>query len=325
MIKGDIMSQLVSIVIPVFNTDKYLKRCVNSILNQSYKNLEIILVDDGSSDDSGEICDKFQLKDKRIKIIHKKNEGVSAARNDGISNATGKYITFIDSDDYVGVDYIKNIYNKMEDNNIIICENAINFTSDSFFPNDTIKNDLIMSKDSFIKEILNEKKVNGVCWGKLYVTKIVKNVLFNQKYSIAEDLDFNIRYLEQADGDCKIINDLDYFYFINEGSLIHSSFNDKWYDEIEICKNLINMYLGTSNEIYCIKRFLRINLFCLINYYTDIKDVKEIKDNIRKYKKVYFRSNNIDLMDKFKLFLGLNFCRIINFLKKWRKKCGKSI
>ena len=93
------MKKLLSVVVPVYNVEKYLDRCIKSIINQTYKNLEIILVDDGSVDTSGKICDKYAFKDKRINVIHKENEGLSEARNTGVKLSKGNYITFVDSDD----------------------------------------------------------------------------------------------------------------------------------------------------------------------------------------------------------------------------------
>ena len=91
----------ISIIVPVYNVEKYLSQCIESIINQNYKNIEIILVNDGSTDKSGDICDSYSLKDNRIKVIHKKNEGVSIARNTGLKVATGEYIAFVDGDDFV--------------------------------------------------------------------------------------------------------------------------------------------------------------------------------------------------------------------------------
>ena len=93
--------KLVSIIIPIYNSEKYLKKCIDSILEQKYNNLEIILINDGSTDNSGKICDRLAIEDKRIKVIHKLNEGVSIARNKGLEMAKGEYIFFIDSDDYI--------------------------------------------------------------------------------------------------------------------------------------------------------------------------------------------------------------------------------
>lgn len=102
---------LISIVIPVYKVELYLEKCIESIINQTYKNLEIIIVDDGSPDNCPKICDEYAQKDNRIKVIHKENGGLSDARNAGIDVAAGKYIAFVDSDDYVSNDYIEYMYN----------------------------------------------------------------------------------------------------------------------------------------------------------------------------------------------------------------------
>ena len=117
------MDKLVSIVVPVYNVDKYLDKCVNSIINQKYKNLEIILVDDGSTDESGKKCDLWAEKDNRIRVIHKENGGLSDARNVGIDNSKGYYISFIDSDDFIENDMIEVLLKEIKENNcdISIC------------------------------------------------------------------------------------------------------------------------------------------------------------------------------------------------------------
>ena len=107
----------ISVIIPVYNAERYLSACLDSVIEQSYKNLDIILIDDGSTDNSGKICDEYSIKDKRIKVIHKKNEGVSVARNTGLDVATGKWISFVDSDDIIETDLYQNIISELEKNN----------------------------------------------------------------------------------------------------------------------------------------------------------------------------------------------------------------
>lgn len=114
------MSDLISIIVPIYNVEKYLQECIESLLKQTYKNIEIILVDDGSPDNCPQICDEFLKKDKRIKVFHKVNGGLSDARNYGLERATGNYICFVDSDDFVTEDYIEFLYNKLILNNVDI-------------------------------------------------------------------------------------------------------------------------------------------------------------------------------------------------------------
>lgn len=118
------MDDLISVVIPVYNVEKYLEKCLDSVTGQTYGNLEIILVDDGSTDNSGAICDRYAQKDSRVAVIHQKNGGLSKARNVGMDTATGKYISFIDSDDYVGSCYIETLYKALPEggNGISVCD-----------------------------------------------------------------------------------------------------------------------------------------------------------------------------------------------------------
>lgn len=108
-------NQTFSIIVPVYNVEQYLENCINSVLNQSFRNFQLILVDDGSKDSSGEICDRFAQKDSRVKVIHKPNAGVSAARNTGIDIATGQFICFIDSDDWIESEYLQKIVDEIYD------------------------------------------------------------------------------------------------------------------------------------------------------------------------------------------------------------------
>ncbi len=135
------MDKLISVVIPIFNEEEYLERCINSILVQTYKNLEIILVNDGSTDKSGQICDNYAQKDPRIKVIHKKNGGLSSARNKGIDISNGEFLSFLDSDDWVTNKYIETLYSLIKEHNAEI--SVVNFekiyeTNQNFSSNETV-------------------------------------------------------------------------------------------------------------------------------------------------------------------------------------------
>lgn len=169
---------LISVIVPVYNVESYLKRCLDSIINQTYQNIEIILIDDGSTDNSGNLCEDYKKIDNRIKVVHKTNGGLSDARNTGIKKAKGKYITFVDSDDYVEYDYVEYLYNliKKYDTNISFCKYYVE-------RNDKIK---IKTKgiekkcdkiDAF-KEILYAKDFEVTACAKMYVLEHFKNVEF---------------------------------------------------------------------------------------------------------------------------------------------------
>lgn len=186
----------ISVIVPVYNVELYLENCINSIINQTYKNLEIILVDDGSPDRCGQICDDFAQKDSRIKVIHKENGGVSAARNEGLNVATGDYVCFFDADDYIENDMLENMLSSIEDNDVCVCGYNVDFYNDFdelestktvIPPYAHISNQLSQSEYEFILGIC------GYLWNKLYKREFLQklNFKFEEDVSLYEDLSFN--------------------------------------------------------------------------------------------------------------------------------------
>lgn len=175
------MDDLISVIVPIYKVEEYLKKCVDSIINQTYKNLEIILVDDGSPDNCGKICDFYSIKDHRIRVIHKKNGGLSAARNVALDVASGAYITFIDSDDYIEENYISYLYNLAKKNNadISICEYLYITEEDKVINHP--RNDgkiIVMDQEKALYELLNSKLYSNSAWGKLYKKECFSGVRY---------------------------------------------------------------------------------------------------------------------------------------------------
>lgn len=202
----------ISIIIPIYNSEKYLNRLLESVINQTYKDIEIILVNDGSTDSSLNICEEFRNKDNRIKICNKTNGGVSSARNEGIETATGEYITFIDADDYIDINYIEMLVNNIEDEYLI-----------KIFNNKKL--DEKFGKYEFIKKIL-ANEVTGGCWGYLFNKKILdfNNIRFDLNTSYMEDAIFVMQYLMQVEN-IKLIRENLYHYKAKTGSLTSSKNN----------------------------------------------------------------------------------------------------
>jgi glycosyltransferase involved in cell wall biosynthesis len=176
----DNSSDLISVIVPVYKVEDYLRRCIVSILNQTYSNIEIILVDDGSPDSSGDICDDYEKKDPRVKVIHKKNGGLSDARNAGIDIAKGKYTTFLDSDDWIAYDYIETLYD-------LLVRNGADISVCNFIRTETEIIEITgVAKD--IYEFSNIQALDNLCgkfyeqltvaWGKLYRTELFKEIRF---------------------------------------------------------------------------------------------------------------------------------------------------
>ncbi len=172
------MSELISIIVPVYKVEKYLKRCIDSIINQTYKNLEIILVDDGSPDNCGQICDEYAEKDSRIKVIHKENHGVSAARNTGIDIAAGEYLGFVDSDDWIEKDMYELLYYAIKKHSVkMSCAGRYSVNQNKKTKFCYRKEEAISSEEMLIK-IFKQKECDISIWDKLYHRSLFDNIRF---------------------------------------------------------------------------------------------------------------------------------------------------
>lgn len=198
-----------SVIIPVYKVEHYLRQCLDSVVNQTYKNLEIILIDDGSPDNCGKICDEYAKRDERIIVIHKENGGLSAARNDGILIATGDWITFVDSDDWCELDYYEKIIIGMKDNQAdIVCTGArIKETDSGSEINIALQNDCIANAPASIEDLQTKilafkgsPYCIGAPWDKLYRRDFIqtKGLLFDTSSRAWEDLWFNFQAFHQA-------------------------------------------------------------------------------------------------------------------------------
>ena len=210
---------LISIIIPVFNAGKFLITCIDSILVQFYQDFELILVDDGSTDNSGAICDEYQRKDKRIKVFHTENHGVSHARNYGIEHAEGDYITFIDSDDYVNVDYLESYIQHKEYDCVI--------GSYQTFPirHDRIHQEMVFgTSNKDLSDLSNYiARIDGTSCCKLYHHSIIKKhgIRFKENMRFSEDTDFCLNYFRHV----KTISNNGYHYRVSGSNQVEKKYN----------------------------------------------------------------------------------------------------
>lgn len=173
------MKTSVSIIIPVYNVEEYLAKCIYSVVNQTFKGIEIILVNDGSSDRGGKLCDEFSLEDKRIIVIHQKNSGLSEARNVGTQSAKGDYIFYLDSDDWLELDCIESLLNISLLHNADIVQSGFYYNFSDYKVRDSSNTDtIILSREQVMTKLLEQKQVKNFAWGKLYKKNIVKSVPF---------------------------------------------------------------------------------------------------------------------------------------------------
>ncbi len=215
----------ISVIVPIYNVEQYLKKCVKSIQNQTYKNLEIILVDDGSPDNCGKMCDEFAKEDNRIKVIHKENGGLSDARNAGIEIATGEYVTFIDSDDWVSEDYCQILYTALKETHsdvstirfaLVVEKNAV--VTNVGPQKVTIPNGaIVFEKEEILKQLLMRRTLDSYVWGKLYPIALIQKHKFKVGVSF-EDVIYD--YETFADINKIVCVDKEaYFYLKHSGTI----------------------------------------------------------------------------------------------------------
>lgn len=188
--------ELVSIIIPVYNSELFLERCIKSILTQDYKNFELLLIDDGSKDLSGKICDDFSIMDERVVVYHKKNNGVSNARNFGIDQCKGKYVVFVDSDDWVENNYISNLYNFIQNNNLDLACTSFKMIKKNEKKMFKYENELLKEEEKSIKYFDFIHKVSSAPWGKIFKVDVIKDneIKFEEGIPFAEDFMFLLDY-----------------------------------------------------------------------------------------------------------------------------------
>ncbi len=235
---------MISIIIPVFNVENYLRQCLQSVIEQTFTDWECILVDDGSKDRSGVICDEFAKMDSRFAAIHQENRGVSAARNKGLQVAKGEYICFIDSDDWVKKTYLSDMLAGMEDKAVDMVVTGLskiypNRSSMSFSPPQRC---IIKANDQYTKTFIDNV---GLFYGPtsiLYKTSIIRynNLSFPVDFSFGEDTIFNFRYLNHVN-DILLLPVINYFYRTNKGTL-SSSMHDLPFTRYSIWKKRLSFY-----------------------------------------------------------------------------------
>ena len=187
---------LISFIVPVYNVEKYIKRCVESIMLQSYPQIEIVVVNDGSTDDSGCIIDELSKRDQRIHVIHQKNAGVSSARNSGMKIAKGKYITFVDGDDYIEADYAQYFKTLLETTDTDMAIGLNNFNLDT--PHQVKRDSIEVWGDTRVIELIYLGTINVAVWNKIYIKKIIDDngLQFEPSIWYGEGMLFNIEYLQ---------------------------------------------------------------------------------------------------------------------------------
>lgn len=229
------IKNMVSVIVPVYNIEKYLKECIESIINQSYKNIEIILVDDGSTDKSGIICDEFEKLEKRIKVIHKENGGAASAKNRGLDEANGEYICFVDGDDYIFIDFIEDLYNQLIEYNADISECSFYYLYKSHIEKDSFKsNNAFFTSQDYLNQYVDEWQ-SSLFWNKLFKSSVIGDIRFKQERRCIDDEFFTYKVVLNAHSITRNSNHK-YYYRQRKSSAVQNSKNNiqKAKDAIDI-------------------------------------------------------------------------------------------
>ena len=255
----------ISIIVPVYNVENELERCVDSLINQTYKNLEIILVDDGSTDNSPALCDKYKNIDNRIKVIHKENGGLSDARNCGINNSTGDFLLFVDSDDYILADSCEKFINQVEDDvDIVVGEAKLTYPNKVEYQRHTAleENKKYSSKEYIISSINNNEFYSPICFNLYRRSYILNNNLFFKKGIYHEDTEILLRMYLNVNK-IKCLRYEFYQYIIRENSI-----NGNKKDYTKNINDSFNIYADWKKYIDNIDDLeLRKKLYCILSRY----------------------------------------------------------
>ena len=280
------MSQpLISVILPIYKVEEYLDRCVSSLLTQTYSNLEIILVDDGSPDNCPALCDLWAKKESRVRVVHKKNGGLSDARNAGFAVATGDLISFIDSDDWIEPDFFRILYDALikNDCDISACEYRKAYEGHDLSPTSTVYHTHILDRSQAMSALI-DNTVQQVVWNKLYKRSVIEGILFAKgKYHEDEFWSY------QVIGRCKKIAVTDYVglnYFQRADSIMGETYSKKRLDAVE-AKALRQEYL--DQHIPSLKIKGRVNLLFTCLYHGQLSR-KQLSSGARKDAYTYLKS-----------------------------------
>ena len=287
---------MISVIIPVYNVESYLDECIQSVVNQSYSDWECILVDDGSTDGSGDICDEWARKDKRIRFVHQENRGVSRARNRGIEESNGEYITFVDSDDWLDSDFLSDLL--IDSADIVVSGHVIEKDkADQEECKPMVSKVFLLNEDSVDDFVaLNELFLFFAPWGKLYRSDLMRECrcFFPENCSYGEDLQFNYQYLEHVDSILQVAKANYHYRKISTESLSTKKRPNQFFQDYEQWQMLKTFYekrdlwLQPSKELLY-KRLWGIiydGIFSTATSNKQILSIKEI-DDLKDYQHVF--------------------------------------
>lgn len=322
----EVKQPLISVIVPIYNVEDYLPRCIESILQQVYKNLEIILIDDGSTDYSGKICDEYEKKDERIKVIHKSNGGLSDARNVGLDRMRGVYVTCIDSDDFVSPFYISNLWGALNNSKSDIASSwFIEYYAGDSMPSAeelNLEKIEILSKEEYFKRLLYQDGVEISAWGKLYQS----NLFYGVRYPVGklyEDISTTYLLVEKAQK-IAVIPNVDYCYFQRKNSIAQANFSVRKMDAINnmhILGSFIKEKHPKLKDAFDCRYFSTVcNILFQINGKEFKKQKNELWNEVKKYRFKVLRNPDARIKSRLAAVVSYGGYHIIKKIYWWNEK-----
>ena len=301
----------ISVLVPVYNAEEHIPKCIESILNQTYKNIELIIVNDGSSDKSYDIIEEYKNKDDRIIAIHTENKGVSHARNTALDNAKGSFVTFVDSDDYIDEDYIDLLYEtlKKEDADISMCNcKLVEENNKTHIKTFGIDNKIVMTNEEAVENLFYYNYMRHSPWGKLYK----KEIFEGYRYKIGrqyEDLELTYKLFLKAKK-LVYVPDCKYNYLLRKGSIVHSNIKESNIEAIliyteQILEDIKNNHKSIEKSAEFLVARHSLSLWCKVPNKKEYKKyLRKATQNIKKYRKRILKDDKVNRKSKILFYLS---------------------
>ena len=319
-----IMNKKISVIVPVYNTSKYLKKCLDSLVNQTYSNMEIIVVDDGSTDNSGEICDSYATEyPSKIIVVHTENHGLSSARNTGLNYAQGDYIGFVDSDDWVANDMFEILLNNLlkTQSDLSVCGLKYAYDVDEC----TGKREnisVVYKQDEIFEQIMKNKSFYGYACNKLFKKELIENLVFDEKLLSCEDLVFSVKYAAKCIRAVSTNDEL-YYYRQHTGSMTGEfKYNIRKLSVLDAYEMIMPIYEEKKSDLlYVLERnYLKINLNIKgrmrLSHIEDNTVKNRLNHNIGKFLSIVLREKQNSLTLKANVIM----CRCFPGMMLWIKQ-----
>ena len=316
------MEPLISVIVPVYKVEEYLDRCVGSIVDQTYKNLEIILVDDGSPDNCPQICDRWAEKYERIKVVHKENGGLSDARNAGMPIATGEIISFVDSDDWIEPDMFEKMISRMKEDSSDVVSCGVNWVTEEgkLLKCVSVEKNEVLDIVSCMNEIINDNKLKQHVWNKLYKTEIIKHIAF-EKGKYHEDAFWSYQVFGKVNR-VSLMRDSFYNYVQRKNSIMGNGYSARRLDGLDAFEKQCIYVKNYFPELYDNALYVYIgSCYYQLQCAVRTNQSKEVIDNIlgrTSYRKTGHPTRGISFKQKIWYYLFTFFpmttCKLRNRL-----------